>query len=76
MAVGMPCIAFNVGGIPSMMDDEENGLLFESKNSQELANKIMRIINDEKIRYKLAQNAEKKAYSRNSEKVVIYQIIY
>ena len=36
MAVGMPVIASNIGGIPSLIDDEVNGLLFKVNDSNDL----------------------------------------
>lgn len=40
MSCGTPCIGFNVGGIPQMIDHKKNGYVSEYKNSQDLANGI------------------------------------
>lgn len=50
MAAKIPVIASNSGGIPELVDDEKTGLLFEAGNAQDLARKMLDIIqNPEKI---------------------------
>lgn len=44
LACGIPCIGFNTGGIPEMVDNEENGFIAEWGNSQDLATQIKRAI--------------------------------
>jgi len=46
MAAEVPVIATNVGGIPEMIENNINGILIESKNSQLLAVKILELINN------------------------------
>lgn len=38
MACGVPCVAFNTGGIPEMIDHLRNGYVAEYKSSADLAN--------------------------------------
>lgn len=40
MALGKPVVASNVGGIPDLIKDGQNGFLFEARNSDELAKKL------------------------------------
>ncbi|MFA4046579.1 glycosyltransferase [Prevotella sp. PCHR] len=37
MACGVPCVGFNVGGIPEMIDHRKNGYVAEYRNSSDLA---------------------------------------
>ena len=37
MACGVPCVGFNVGGIPEMIDHEKTGYVAEPRNSADLA---------------------------------------
>ena len=37
MSSGTPCVGFNVGGIPEMIDDKVNGYVSEYKNAHDLA---------------------------------------
>ena len=53
-------IGSNVDGIPELIVQEENGLLFESGNFEDLKNQIIKIIKDDKLRMKLAGNLNKK----------------
>ncbi len=52
-------ISTNVGGIPEVIENEENGLLIEPGNKEELYNAIDRILANEKLRIKLSKNARK-----------------
>ena len=47
MASGKPVVASRVGGIPELVDDGVNGLLFEKENSGELAEKLSLLLGDE-----------------------------
>lgn len=57
-AAGCPVIASRVGGIPEYVDDERSGLLFESGNHDDLADKILRVVNDEQLRSNLINNGK------------------
>ena len=61
MALGLPVISTNVGGIPYLIEDEVTGLLTEKDNHQEMANKVIWIINHPEKAYEIAVNARKKA---------------
>ena len=40
MALGLPIVSTNVGGIPSLIDDGVTGLLIEPNDSDQMAEKI------------------------------------
>ena len=42
-AVGCPVIAPRIGGIPELIENQENGLLYEAGNIKDLAKKIAKI---------------------------------
>jgi len=65
MAVGMPVVASKVGGIPSLVSHETNGLLFEMKNINELYQNIKQIFNDEKLAKRISNQALIDAYQRH-----------
>jgi starch synthase len=44
MAQGTPVIASRVGGMPGVVDEGKNGLLFESGNASDLAGRIRKIL--------------------------------
>ncbi|MGA2221949.1 MAG: glycosyltransferase family 4 protein [Verrucomicrobiia bacterium] len=61
MVSGMPVIATNVGGIPSMVTDGETGLLVQPRNSQALAEKIVWLLTHPEERRRLGENARRVA---------------
>ena len=40
LSCGIPCVGFNVGGIPEMIDHRRNGYLAEARNAEDLAEGI------------------------------------
>ena len=53
---GLAVIATKVGGIPEIINDEENGLLIESENIEEISEKINELIKNKTLREKLGNN--------------------
>jgi len=49
MALGKPVIGSNVGGIPDLIKDGENGFLFEPKNSDQLTEKLRILLRDKNL---------------------------
>jgi glycosyltransferase involved in cell wall biosynthesis len=49
-AFGKPVIGSRIGGIPEMIDDGVNGLLFESGNADDLTNKLELLLSNPKKR--------------------------
>ena len=45
MACGVPCVGFEVGGIPEMIDHKCNGYIVRLKDSADLANGIYWVLN-------------------------------
>jgi len=64
MASGTPVIASNIAAIPEVVIDQQTGLLFEPSNEEDLAEKIKYLLNNEKIRKKLGEQARKISMSR------------
>jgi len=54
-------IATNVGGIPEMIENNINGILIESKNSQLLAAKILELINNPETTKEMTRKSRQKA---------------
>jgi len=66
MLVGMPCIASDVGGIPSMISDGESGLLYDHTDINELADKIEMLFSDPALAKRLGGQAKITAAERHS----------
>src|SRR5262249_50714396 len=65
MASGLPIVATNVGGIPSMIKSGVTGLLVKPRDDRELAKAIIALLRDEALRKRLADKARKVALGRN-----------
>jgi glycosyltransferase involved in cell wall biosynthesis len=61
MASGTPTIGSTAGGIPDIITDGVNGLLFRKGDWEDLASKLSMLIADKNLRDKLATNARKHA---------------
>jgi glycosyltransferase involved in cell wall biosynthesis len=69
-ANSLPCIATNVGGIPSSVHDGLNGLLVEPKNPDALAMAIERIVCDDQLRRSIIKNGLDFATQNTIEKFI------
>jgi glycosyltransferase involved in cell wall biosynthesis len=74
MACGTPCVGFDAGGIPEMIDHKQNGYVAEYKNSKDLAEGIEWVLeNTEKLG--LPDACVKKVKENYSEGVVASKYI-
>ena len=78
MASGCPVVASDIGGIPEFIvhtDKGINGLLFKPRNHKELAQKVIKILQDENLSRKISENGAKYAAKhfdiRNNMKEII-----
>lgn len=69
MACGVPCVGFNVGGIPEMIDHLHNGYVAQRKSSEDLANGIHWILTDPEYN-ELSEQACRKAIANYSERAI------
>jgi len=58
MLFGLPVIATRIGGIPSLIQNGETGLLVAPENTEKLADSILRLIKDENLRHKIGQKGK------------------
>ena len=74
MACGVPCIGFNVGGIPEMIDHLHNGYVADYKNVDDLANGIHWLLTEGEYDI-LSREAARKAASTYGENSVAMKYI-
>ena len=74
MACGIPCIGFNVGGIPEMIDHLHNGYVAQYKSSPDLANGIYWMLTDPDYP-NLSEQACRKAVAHYSENIIAKKYI-
>lgn len=60
-AFGLPVVATNVGGLPDVIVDGEDGMLVESDDILGMTKAITRLLNDPQLTRKLSQNGRAKA---------------
>ncbi|MDV7187459.1 glycosyltransferase family 4 protein [Lutibacter sp. TH_r2] len=60
MALGLPVISTNVGGIPYLINNKVDGLLVENNNVKEMTNQIRNLMNNPEKGQKITLNARKK----------------
>jgi len=56
MATGLPIVTTNVTGLPEIVKDGENGFVVEPQNSQQLAERILLILDNKILREKMTVN--------------------
>ena len=61
MAAGLPIVATNVGGIPDIVEDGVNGYLVNAKNPDEIADRILMLMQNSEMREKISANNREKA---------------
>jgi glycosyltransferase involved in cell wall biosynthesis len=71
MASRKPIIASAVDGIPRIIKDGWNGLLFEPEDSDALANRILKLATDPEYANTLASNAHSDVFSRLSTETYV-----
>jgi len=56
-ALGTPCVAYDVAGLRDSVKNGETGVLVESGNVAGLADALVRVLEDEGLRFRLSKNA-------------------
>jgi len=78
MAYGKTVLASDVGGHKELIENNVNGLLFESENTESLAKVLERVINDKELRQRLGEDAREYVVSKRTweENVYRYFAVY
>jgi len=63
MALGLPVVTTNVGGIPFLLTNGNDSLLVENDNAQQMCAAIEKLLEDQEIVETITMNARKKAES-------------
>ncbi len=74
MSCGIPCVGFNVGGIPEMIDHLHNGYVAQYKSPEDFANGIYWILTEPEYAT-LSEQACRKAVTNYSESTVAKKYI-
>ncbi len=74
-ACGKPVIASNIGGIPEIVEDNVNGLLFEPGNVEQLKECILKYWNNPKLVLEHGKNGYQKAITKYTEDVYYQKLL-
>jgi glycosyltransferase involved in cell wall biosynthesis len=70
MALGVPPIAFAVGGLPEVIEDHKNGLLVPAGDVQAFARAAADLITNEALRAKLGEGARLRAREFDAKRMI------
>jgi len=71
MACGTPVIGSNIGGITDIIENGYNGFLSEPKNPDDIADKVIILLSDEKLRQSFSKEGLKTVKNRFSWNAVV-----
>jgi glycosyltransferase involved in cell wall biosynthesis len=69
IACGTPCVAFRIGGMPDMIEHQENGYLAQPYKTEDLAQGIAWVIENNERQNKLSERAREKAQQEFTLKI-------
>jgi glycosyltransferase involved in cell wall biosynthesis len=75
MLMGLPCIAANVGGIPSLVRDSQDGLLYHDRDAYMLADRIAQLLNDRPLAARLGARARQTALARHDREQIAQRTV-
>ncbi len=75
MSCCIPVIAFNVGGIPDLIEHKKDGYIARFKDSKDLMNGFIHMLNDIERLKEYSYNARRKIINQYSYKVISLKII-
>ena len=79
MQFSLPLVSTTEGGIPSIIDDGENGFFVSQRNAMDLAQVLLKLIKDKELRQRLGSQAKSKFinnYTFLGVIIVLYIILY
>ncbi|MCL6587985.1 MAG: N-acetyl-alpha-D-glucosaminyl L-malate synthase BshA, partial [Anoxybacillus sp.] len=78
MACGVPCIGTNIGGIPEVIDDGKTGFLCELGDVEAVAERTIKLLQDDHLHATMAENALQTVYTKFYSKAIVqqYEAIY
>lgn len=70
MAMNLPVIGTNTGGIPELIENNKNGLLVEKENPRALADAIIKLADNDELRKYFAEEGLKRVQNFSVENIV------
>ena len=78
MACRVPCVATRVGGVPELVEDGVNGLLFRVGDVESMAQGAIRVLSDDALQRRMAEAARRTAQDKfcTSRIIPMYERYY
>ena len=76
MMVGVPIVAASAGGIPSMVIDDQEALLYRPEDYKMAAYQIERILESNELAANLAASAKNRALLRHDEQKILSKLMF
>ncbi len=73
MSCGVPCIGTNVGGIPEVISDMENGYIVPVDDIKFAANRLSKLLSDDELHEQFSKDAINKVRERFSVEKIVEQ---
>lgn len=70
MACGLPIVVSRVCGLPEIVEDGKNGFLVESGNPEQIAEKVLLLLEDDELRERMSRNNKEKVKDYTWEGVI------
>jgi glycosyltransferase involved in cell wall biosynthesis len=74
MAMGTPVVATSVSAIPELVDDEKTGLLVPPGEPKQLAEAMIRMLTDERLRVRLTMAAKNRVIKEFDNKIHVEEL--
>ncbi|MBI4619597.1 MAG: glycosyltransferase family 4 protein [Desulfobacterales bacterium] len=74
MAMGKPIVASDIGGIPDIVKDRSNGILFPPRDVDAMAEAIIKLLLDRELARKMGKEGKKLAYPAYDASVMLRKI--
>jgi len=71
MACGLPVVSSRVGGIPEIITNDANGYLADAKDAESIADYLLLLLQDEKLRKKISYNNKQLVKKYSWENVIV-----
>lgn len=69
MANGLPCVTSDTGGLPESVVNGETGFICPPDNVECFVSQIIKLLDDDKLRYKMGKSGKLRAETHFSEDV-------
>lgn len=75
LAIGKPVLGADIGGIPELVKNNENGLTYKYDSTEELSQKMKKLFDNKELTIKMGQNAKENAKKLYSKEIHYNKII-